>query len=73
MPHPLCIVDTFTATPLTGNPAEVCLPQAPVEADWMQRVAAEMNLSETAFLVPEGPGIWGIRWFTRRGGELGPA
>lgn len=66
MAHPLYIVDAFTTTPLSGNPAAVCLPQTPVEADWMQRVAAEMNLSETAFLVPEGPGTWGIRWFTPR-------
>ena len=47
-----------------GNPAAVCLLDAPREPAWMQRVAAEMNLAETAFLVPSGPARFGLRWFT---------
>lgn len=63
MPTPLFIVDAFADTPFTGNPAAVCLPPKPAELDWMQRVAAEMNLSETAFVSP-GDGGWDLRWFT---------
>lgn len=56
-------VDAFTEEPFGGNPAAVCvLPEAVSEA-WMQRVAAEMNLSETAFLFPENDG-YRLRWFT---------
>jgi PhzF family phenazine biosynthesis protein len=56
-------VDAFTDTPFTGNPAAVCVLDAPADADWMQQVAREMNLSETAFLHPENDGF-GLRWFT---------
>lgn len=56
-------VDAFTQTPFQGNPAAVCLLDQPAEAHWMQQVAREMNLSETAFLVPEN-GAFGLRWFT---------
>jgi predicted PhzF superfamily epimerase YddE/YHI9 len=63
MPAPLAIVDAFTAEPFAGNPAAVCrLESWPADA-WMQRVAAELRLSETAFLVPRPDG-WGLRWFT---------
>ena len=56
-------VDAFTAEPFSGNPAAVCiLPTFPPD-DWMQAVAAEMNLSETAFLVADGD-VWQLRWFT---------
>ena len=56
-------VDAFTAKPFAGNPAAVCvLPQADDEA-WMQAVANEMNLSETAFLVEQEDG-YNLRWFT---------
>ena len=56
-------VDAFTARPFAGNPAAVCvLPQARDE-EWMQLVAREMNLSETAFVVPGQP-AWALRWFT---------
>jgi len=64
---PLFQVDAFTAEPFAGNPAAVCLLEPGEHADpgWMQRVAAEMNLSETAFLVPgDEPGAYGLRWFT---------
>ena len=52
MPVPLFIVDAFADRPFSGNPAAVCLLPAPRSAAWMQHVAREMNLSETAFLVP---------------------
>ncbi|HYN17021.1 MAG TPA: PhzF family phenazine biosynthesis protein, partial [Actinomycetes bacterium] len=63
MSWPLFQVDAFTAEPFAGNPAAVCLLERDADAGWMQRVAAEMNLSETAFLRPE-PGGYGLRWFT---------
>ena len=56
-------VDAFTDRPFTGNPAAVCILPGPREETWMQNVAREMNLSETAFLHPEGDG-WRLRWFT---------
>ncbi len=64
MPIPLIQVDAFTATPFAGNPAAVCLLDRPAPAPWMQHVAAEMNLAETAFLVPAGGDSFGLRWFT---------
>jgi PhzF family phenazine biosynthesis protein len=58
-------VDAFTNRPFSGNPAAVCLLNGPAEASWMQHVAAEMNLSETAFVHPlEGRPGFGLRWFT---------
>ena len=60
---PLYVVDAFTDRPFSGNPAAVCLlPKWPADA-WLQSVAAEMNLSETAYLVREGSG-YRLRWFT---------
>jgi PhzF family phenazine biosynthesis protein len=57
------IVDAFTDLPFAGNPAAVCfLTQMPSD-EWMQQVAAEMNLSETAFLLPMHDG-YRLRWFT---------
>jgi PhzF family phenazine biosynthesis protein len=56
-------VDAFTDHAFAGNPAAVCLLPEPREAEWMQKVAREMNLSETAFLVPRGGGF-DLRWFT---------
>ena len=56
-------VDAFTDTPFGGNPAAVCVLPAPRDEMWMQQVAREMNLSETAFLHPEGAG-YRLRWFT---------
>lgn len=56
-------VDTFTDRPFTGNPAAVViLSDLPTDA-WMQDVAREMNLSETAFLLPHEEGF-DLRWFT---------
>lgn len=57
-------LDAFTDTPFGGNPAAVIPLHAWPTADWMQAVAAENNLSETAFLVPEAPLDYRIRWFT---------
>ncbi|HWO89901.1 MAG TPA: PhzF family phenazine biosynthesis protein [Gemmatimonadales bacterium] len=59
----LAIVDAFTDKPFSGNPAAVCRLTADRDARWMQNVAREMNLSETAFVVPRGD-FWALRWFT---------
>jgi PhzF family phenazine biosynthesis protein len=56
-------VDAFTDTPFRGNPAAVCVLPAPRDEAWMQAVAREMNLSETAFLLRQADGF-GLRWFT---------
>lgn len=57
------IVDAFTDAPFTGNPAAVCVLEQWAEDSWMQQLASENNLSETAFLVPDGD-AWGLRFFT---------
>lgn len=57
-------VDSFTNEPFKGNPAGVCLLDEPLAEDQMQRIAAEINLSETAFTVPTGDGKYHLRWFT---------
>jgi PhzF family phenazine biosynthesis protein len=56
-------VDAFTNKPFTGNPAAVCVLPSPKDDEWMQNVAQEMNLSETAFLVKQQDG-YNLRWFT---------
>ncbi|GMK48462.1 phenazine biosynthesis protein [Paenibacillus glycanilyticus] len=60
---PIYVVDAFTSEPFRGNPAAVCLCEKPEDERWMQQVAAEMNLPETAFLVPIADG-YDLRWFT---------
>jgi PhzF family phenazine biosynthesis protein len=60
---PITIVDAFTERPFSGNPAAVCLLPGPREAAWMQDVAREMNLSETAFL-QRREDAFELRWFT---------
>jgi PhzF family phenazine biosynthesis protein len=63
MPVRIVQVDAFTNRAFAGNPAAVCvLPASPPE-QWMQDVAREMNLAETAFLTPEDSG-YRLRWFT---------
>lgn len=57
------IVDAFAEEGFTGNPAGVCVLERAVEDEWMQRAAAENNLSETAFLRKKEEG-YGLRWFT---------
>ena len=56
-------VDAFTDTPFRGNPAAVCLLTESRDEGWMQSVASEMNLSETAFLQRKDDGF-SLRWFT---------
>ena len=63
MPLPIYIVDAFTDRPFAGNPAAVCVLDRQRDASWMQILAAEMNLSETAFLLARGE-AWSLRWFT---------
>jgi PhzF family phenazine biosynthesis protein len=66
MSHALFQIDAFADGPFTGNPAAVVILPAAAEPGWMQHVAAEMNLAETAFLVPRsGAGdAYDLRWFT---------
>jgi PhzF family phenazine biosynthesis protein len=62
---PIAVVDAFTSTPFTGNPAGVCLLEKPLSKENMQAVAMEMNLSETAFVERTGKnGVFFLRWFT---------
>lgn len=56
-------VDAFTSKPFSGNPAAVCLLMETRDAAWMQSMAAEINLSETAFVTRLAQGF-GLRWFT---------
>jgi predicted PhzF superfamily epimerase YddE/YHI9 len=56
-------VDAFTDRPFAGNPAAVCLLPSPRDPTWMQHVAQEMNLAETAFLLRRSDGF-DLRWFT---------
>lgn len=63
MSVPLFHVDAFADRPFSGNPAAVCLLPGPRDDTWMQGVAREMNLSETAFLHREEDG-YRLRWFT---------
>jgi PhzF family phenazine biosynthesis protein len=58
-------VDAFAERPFEGNPAAVCLTDESKPAEWMQAVAAEMNLSATAFVRPLERGFE-LRWFTVR-------
>lgn len=71
MSHPsaaLFHVDAFADAPFAGNPAGVCLLDAPRDTRWMQGIAREMNVSETAFVEGAGPaadaGTLSLRWFT---------
>lgn len=64
MSIPLVWVDAFTDAPFRGNPAAVCLLDAAASEEWMRSVAFEMNLSETAFVVPRSDGDFDLRWFT---------
>ena len=62
-PQKIVQVDAFTDQPFSGNPAAVCIMEEARDERWMQNVAQEMNLSETAFLHPENGG-YRLRWFT---------
>ncbi len=61
---PFFQVDAFSGRVFGGNPAAVCLLDSWLDDDVLQDIAAENNLSETAFLVPASPGIYDLRWFT---------
>lgn len=63
MPLTIYHVDAFADAPFTGNPAAVCVLHEHADDHWMQQVASELNLSETAFLLPENDGFR-LRWFT---------
>lgn len=63
MSHQIVQVDAFTDRPFTGNPAAVCILEDLPHDWWLQDVAREMNLSETAFLVGHEDG-YDLRWFT---------
>jgi PhzF family phenazine biosynthesis protein len=63
MPIRIVQVDAFTNRPFAGNPAAVCVLREAPPDQWMRDVAREMNLSETAYLVPQGDG-YNLRWFT---------
>ena len=64
MQIPLYQADAFTKTVFAGNPAAVCPLDAWLDDDVMQGIAADNNLSETAFLVPISHGRYDLRWFT---------
>jgi predicted PhzF superfamily epimerase YddE/YHI9 len=64
MAQHIVTVDAFTDRPFSGNPAAVCVLDEYPADDWMQAVAREMNLSETAFLVRRDVGDWDLRWFS---------
>lgn len=63
MPVRIVTVDAFTNVAFAGNPAAVCVLQEPKPEEWMRNVAREMNLSETAFLLPHDDG-YDLRWLT---------
>jgi len=60
---PIYQVDAFASRPFSGNPAAICILDAAMPDPWMQSVAMEMNLAETAFILPAGNGFK-LRWFT---------
>jgi len=64
MGTPLFWVDAFTDTAFRGNPAAICLLDAPADEAWMQRLAFELGLAETAYVVPRSDGDYDLRWFT---------
>jgi PhzF family phenazine biosynthesis protein len=57
-------VDTFIEEGLRGNAAAVCVLTGPQEASWMQQVAHEMNVSETAFFYQQSEDGFNLRWFS---------
>lgn len=60
----LQVVDAFAERPFSGNPAAVAVLERYPPDGWLQRVALEMNLSETAFVVRRADGEFDLRWFT---------
>ena len=64
MAIPYCVVDAFTPKAFGGNPAAVCVLENPLSETLLAAIAAEFNLSETAYLIPAGENSWDLRWFT---------
>ncbi|SDW08864.1 phenazine biosynthesis protein PhzF family [Marininema mesophilum] len=64
MKSPIIQVNAFTNRPFAGNPAAVCILSSPQDDKWMQHIAIEMNLSETAFIYKESEDHYQLRWFT---------
>ena len=64
MKIPFFQVDAFSNTVFGGNPAAVCILNSWLDNDMLQKIAAENNLSETAFLVPKTSGSCELKWFT---------
>jgi PhzF family phenazine biosynthesis protein len=62
-------IDAFCEGPFSGNPAGICLLEAEAPAEWMKGLAAELDLSETAFLLKRGE-IFALRWFSPSGAEV---
>lgn len=64
MKIPFYQIDAFTSTVFCGNPAAVCFLESWLDDYQLQSIAAENNLSETAFLIQKSPGRYDLRWFT---------
>ena len=64
MKIPFFQVDAFSSRAFGGNPAAVCVLESWLDQEVLQNIAAENNLSETAFLVPVSPGNYDLKWFT---------
>lgn len=60
------LVDAFTSIPFRGNPAGICLVEEFPETSLMQKIAAEMNWSQTAFITKKAEHHFHIRWFSPR-------
>jgi predicted PhzF superfamily epimerase YddE/YHI9 len=61
---PIYQIDAFTSRLFSGNPAAVCPLEKWLPDHQMQAIAAENNLAETAFFVPDGASGYRLRWFT---------
>jgi PhzF family phenazine biosynthesis protein len=64
---PIFQIDAFTSTLFTGNPAAVCPLETWLPDETLQNIAAENNLSETAFCIKAAPGQYALRWFAPKG------
>ena len=75
MTVPVIHVDTFVETGLRGNAAAVCVLEGPANSSWMQSIAHEMNVSETAFFYRESDGSISAglaRWWKWTSAGMGP-
>jgi PhzF family phenazine biosynthesis protein len=62
--QPYYVVDAFSSSLFGGNPAAVCVLKSPLPEWQLGAIAAEFNLSETAYLIRRNDGDWDLRWFT---------